>query len=348
MSKANKPKNKKPQKAINELIRAFICVLITTAFAIIPILLATLSGAIDIKLDYGYLFLLFVAVCAFFAGFTVFYKLYQNKLTDNEIIINATEKLLKGEYDLSFDELSQDYKTVGERLKEIGKLLKQTQTEKDDFINDFSHELKTPIVSIRGFAKLIKNGDLTEEEKAEYLSIIVAESNRLIDLTASTLMLDRLSNNKFEIEKTTYDLAEQIRKTVLLLQNEWEAKNLEFVADFNECKIHSNEELLSRLLLNVIQNAVKYSNDGGKIEITLKKADKHTTVAVTDHGIGMDEQTQKRMYDKYFRGDKSRSTQGNGLGLSMVKKIADLLDIELKVKSQVSKGTQFSIIFKNS
>ena len=346
MNDKDKTPLKKQKTTINELIRAFICILITMLFAIVPILLASFSGAIEIKFEHGYLFITFFALCSVCAGFTLFYKFHQKKIADIEIVIASTDKLLKGEYDLNVEDLGGDYKEVGEKLKELGKLLKLTQTEKDDFINDFSHELKTPIVSIRGFAKLIKNGDLTDEEKAEYLSIIVSESDRLIDLTASTLMLDQLSNNKFEIVKSNYNLSEQIRKTILLLQNEWEQKNIEFDIESEDFFINSNEELLSRLLLNVIQNAIKFSNQNGKIEIFIKNTDKNLFATIKDYGVGMDEQTKNRMFDKYFRGDKSRSTQGNGLGLATVKKIANLLDVELKVQSKLNIGTEFTIIFK--
>lgn len=330
----------------NRLIAPFLCIVATAIFALLPIVFLSLTGGITFNIEYAYIFVFFVFICAITVGFIAFYNLKVKKDDSLDIIINATEKLLNGEYEINLDELSGEYKKIGEVLTAVGHRLKQAEREKDDFINDFSHELKTPIVSIRGFAKLIAKGNLSDEEKKEYLSIIVSESDRLIDLTASTLMLDRLGNNKFDIEKRKFNISEQIRKTILLLQTEWEKKNIEFSADFDDYEIYTAEELTSRLFLNVIQNAIKFSHENGLIEIFVKNVDKHLTVTVKDYGIGMDQETKKRMFDKYFRGDKSRSTPGNGLGLATVKKISELLDVDLKVLSEQGKGTSFSIIFK--
>ena len=159
-------------------------------------------------------------------------------------------------------------------------------------------------------------------------------------------MLDRLGSN-LEIEMRYYNLSEQLRKTVLLLQNDWEKKDVEIEANFEDFDVYSNEELTSQLFLNVLQNAVKFSNPHGKIEMGIKKTDKHLHVLIRDYGVGMDDETKRRMYDKYFRGDKSRSTPGNGLGLSTVKKISELLNLDLKVVSEPNKGTLFTVSFKN-
>ena len=261
---------------------------------------------------------------------------------------DSANKILHGDYEINLtDELSGEYKKIGEVLTTVATRLKLADKEKNDFINDFSHELKTPIVSIRGFAKLIAKGGLSKEEEKEYLSIIVSESNRLIDLTASTLMLDRLVGT-IEIEKRHFSVSEQIRKSILILQNDWEKKNIEFNAEFENFHVYSNEELSSQLFLNVLQNAVKFSHNGGKIDVTVQGNDRFVTVCITDYGIGMTEETKSRMFDKYFRGDKSRSTQGNGLGLATVKRIAEILNLELKVVSEPSKGTSFTIIFRQN
>lgn len=336
------------KKRINRLIAPFLCIVSTAVFALSPIVFLSLIGGVTFNIEYAYIFVFFVFVCSVVVGFIAFYNLKVKKDESLNLIIIATEKLLNGEYEINLDELSGEYKEIGNVLTQVGHRLKLAEKEKDDFINDFSHELKTPIVSIRGFAKLIAKGHLSNDEEKEYLSIIVSESDRLIDLTASTLMLDRLGSNKFDIEKRKFNISEQIRKTILLLQTEWEKKNIEFSADFDDYEIHTAEELTSRLFLNVIQNAVKFSHENGLIEIFVKSVDKHLTITVKDNGIGMDLETQKRMFDKYFRGDKSRSTPGNGLGLATVKKISELLDVDLKVFSEQGKGTTFSIIFKKT
>ncbi|MBR2384031.1 MAG: HAMP domain-containing histidine kinase [Clostridia bacterium] len=348
VSKGKNNGKKKRKPAVFELIYALICILATATFCIVPILLFASSGALTFNFPHGYAFLIFVFICSVGAGFFLFYKQYLNRTTQAKKVYDACNKILKGEYEIDLEDLSSEFKKVGDVLIAVSHRLKLADKEKNDFINDFSHELKTPIVSIRGFARLISKGNLTQDEAKEYLSIIVSESDRLIDLTASTLLLDRLENSNLAIEKEYYNVSEQIRKSVLLLQNDWEKKDIEIIADFDDCNVYSNAELTSQLFINVIQNAIKFSNWGDKIEITLSKTDKLVAVQVKDYGVGMDEETKKRMYDKYFRGDKSRSTHGNGLGLSTVRKIAELLDLELKVWSEPNKGTSFTVIFKSN
>ncbi len=346
-SKVKKQAPKKQKSAIFELIYGFLCVLVTALFCVIPILLLEKSKAITFNLEHGFFFLAFILICAIGAGFFLFYRRYVNRATQAKVLHDTCNKILKGDYEIDVEDLSGEYKKVADVLSATAQRLKLADKEKNDFINDFSHELKTPIVSIRGFARLIAKGNLTQEEAKEYLSIIVSESDRLIDLTASTLLLDRLGNSNLAINKEYYNVSEQIRKSLLLLQNDWEKKNIEILADFDDHNVYSNSELTSQLFINVIQNAIKFSNNNGTVEINVLKTDKHILVSIKDNGIGMDEETQKRMYDKYFRGDKSRSTHGNGLGLSTVKKIAEILDLELKVSSTPKVGTTFTIIFKN-
>lgn len=351
VSKENQRKKKLPKKkrkpAVFELIHGLICVLATAIFCFAPILLFINSGAITFTMENGYAFLIFVFVCAVLLGFSLFYRQYLKRTTQAKVLHDACNKILRGEYEIDLDDLDGEYKRVGDVLISVAQRLKLADKEKNDFINDFSHELKTPIVSIRGFARLISKGNLPESEAKEYLSIIVSESDRLIDLTASTLMLDRLENAHLEIEKSYYNVSEQIRKSILLLQNDWEKRDIEINADFDDHNVYSSAELTSQLFINLIQNAIKFSNDGGKVDITVEKTDRFITVKIQDYGVGMDAETQKRMYDKYFRGDKSRSTHGNGLGLSTVKKIAEILDLDLKVTSALQKGTTFNVSFKN-
>lgn len=337
----------KRKPAVFELIYGLICVLVTAVFCLAPIVLMISSGKIIFEMPAKYAFLIFVFLCSVLAGFGLFYRQYLNRTAQARTLYNACNKILKGEYEIALEDLYGEYKKVGEVLIAVAERLKLADKEKNDFINDFSHELKTPIVSIRGFARLISKGNLPQEEAKEYLSIIVSESDRLIDLTASTLMLDRLGSSHLEIQKEYYNVSEQIRKTILLLQNDWEKRDVAINAIFDDYNVYSNSELTSQLFLNVIQNAIKFSNDGGTVNVSIDKADKHIAVNVRDYGVGMSEETQKRMYDKYFRGDKSRSTHGNGLGLSTVKKIAEILDLEIEVWSELNKGTTFTIIFKN-
>ena len=156
-------------------------------------------------------------------------------------------------------------------------------------------------------------------------------------------MLDRIQSNRLEVVEREFDLSELLRKSILTLQPEWEKKNIEIDADFGECTVKSNDELLSRVFINVLDNAIKYSRENGKVGVYVTESDEKISVTIADDGIGMDEETKRRMFDKYFRADKSRNTRGNGLGLATVKKIAELLELKIKVDSKTDKGTKFTI-----
>ena len=339
---------KKRKVAIIELMYGLICIIATVAFAFLPLLSLALSNALTFTFPNGVWFLVFIFMCAGAFGFVLFFLRYYKRTQYAKKIFDSANKILHGDYEINVTEdLSGEYKKIGEVLTTVANRLKLADKEKNDFINDFSHELKTPIVSIRGFARLIAKGGISKEEEKEYLSIIVSESDRLIDLTASTLMLDRLVGT-IEIEKRHFSVSEQVRQCILQLQNAWEKKNIEFNAEFDNFHVYSNEELSRQLFLNVLQNAIKYSNENSKIDVSLHGNDKHVSVCITDYGIGMDEETKSRMFDKYFRGDKSRTTHGNGLGLATVKRIAEILNLELKVVSEPNKGTSFTIDFRRN
>ncbi len=338
---------KKKKFRISDLAHAVLTSSACAGFFLLIIGISAFVGSIKFQMENAFWFILFVFIFSVAAGTFTYMGRVSKRNEDAETVAKMAENLVKGKCDITLpDDLDGGYKKVAVSLIKLAEHLKKAEMSNNDFINDFSHELKTPIVSIRGFAKILSKGNLSPEEQKEYLDVIMTESDRLIDLTAGTLLLDRLDNDRLDVQSKLYNLSEQIRRQILMLQEQWEAKNIDLEADFTEYFVVSNEELVSQLFLNVIQNAVKFSHDGGKIKITITENDKNTTVCVSDNGIGMDEDTKKRMFDKYFRGDKSRSTPGNGLGLATVKKIAEVTGITLKVDTAENKGTDFYVIFK--
>lgn len=334
------------KKQLSEIIFAACVCFAACLFGFLFTYGLLVSGAIVINIPHGGLLLAFIFLCVFALAFSLFYLNFQKQHKDVEKIAKAVEKIKNGDCEICLDDVSGQYKRIAETIEAVALVLKQSNEAKNDFINDFSHELKTPIVSIRGFAKLIAKGNLSEDEKNEYLSIIVSESERLIDLTASTLMLDRLTNNRLDINVEEFDLSETLRKCVLVLQSAWEKKNIDLETDVGDCRITGNSELLSRLFINVLDNAIKFTPENGKVSVSLTETAKEVAVTIADSGIGMDEETKRRMFDKYFRAEKSRTTHGNGLGLATVKKISELLDLKIDVESSLKKGTSFKIIIK--
>lgn len=256
-------------------------------------------------------------------------------------------KVSKGDFTVRLEEngnseLSHIQESFNIMVKELG----NTELFRNDFINDFSHEFKTPMVSVYGFAKQLKKGGLTKEQEQEYIDIIINESQRLINMSSNILMLSKLENQEIITDKKDFSLDEELRRCVLQLQGQWGEKNQEVIPDLCEITYYGNSGMLKQVWLNVIGNAVKYTPDGGKIEVKLDinpKNEQEVRVRITDNGIGMDKATAERIFEKFYQGDSSHATGGNGLGLAMVKRIVELCGGRIRVKSEPDKGTQFTV-----
>ncbi len=213
-----------------------------------------------------------------------------------------------------------------------------------DFIDSFSHEFKTPIVSIRGFARQLARDSLSEEQRREYIDIIVRESERLSRLSTNVLLLSRLENQQIVTNKTDFFLDEQLRGCILLFEKQWSEKGIEFDLDLAELRYRTNEELLSQVWVNLLGNAIKFSEPGGRVEVVCAHADRSVVVSIADHGPGMDGETMRHAFDKFYQGDASRASEGNGIGLSIVRRICELCGGSVTVSSRLGEGTRFTVI----
>lgn len=234
------------------------------------------------------------------------------------------------------DELIESYNKMAQELGGI-------EMFRENFINSFSHELKTPIVSIQGFAKQLKKENLSEEKKQEYIDIIISESKRLTNLSSNILMLSKLENQQIITDKTSFSLDEQIRNCILLLEKQWTAKDISFDIDMQEIQYTTNAEMLSQVWVNIIGNAIKFSPEGSSIRVKLFKEGDVITAEITDRGIGMDQQTISHIFERFYQGDRAHASEGNGLGLPLVKRIVELCNGNIRVESQYGKGTNFIV-----
>ncbi len=272
-------------------------------------------------------------------------KLWLGRITK---ISNGMREIAKGNFKTRVKERDRE-----ETISELGDLersfnqmaadLDGIEMFRNDFINNFSHEFKTPIVSIRGFARQLQGGRLTEEQRKEYIDIIVEESERLTTMSQNVLLLTKLENQSIVSEKTKFLLDEQIRRSILLLEKSWCEKNIEFDIDMDEIEYIFNEEMLSHVWINLISNAIKFTDPDGKIKCTLKKIDGNVVATVEDDGIGMDEETQARIFEKFYQADSSHTTLGNGIGLNIVKCIVELAGGRIDVESSLGNGTKFVV-----
>jgi signal transduction histidine kinase len=259
-------------------------------------------------------------------------------------LTSATQEVARGNFDVQVD--SKDKDEIGQLIHNFNRMtkeLKSIEYLRKDFISSVSHEFKTPIASIQGFAKLLQNNNLTEEEKREYTQIIIEETARLSRLSSNILNLSRIENQEMLGEKTKFLLDEQIRKTILLLEHEWSVKNIEFDIELDKVQYLGDEELLQQVWINLLNNAIKFSHENGKITVRLYQIGSVVKIKISDTGIGMDEDVQKRIFEKFYQGDKSHFNDGNGLGLAIIKRIVDLCGGRIYVKSCQEKGSTFTV-----
>lgn len=273
----------------------------------------------------------------------------KKSLKSFNIFLNGLNRVGKGDFNVQLDiENTKDIHKIYSTFNKMVRELNSIETLRSDFIQSFSHEFKTPIVSIRGFAKLAQDPKLSEQERNEYLNIIISESNRLVLLSNNTLMLTKLESQEFVIENKIFSLDEQIRQCILILQNEWESKNINLNINLEEILFLGNEELLQQLWINLINNAIKFTSENGEIVISSVKSNNNVITTITDNGMGMSEETLKHIFDKFYQGDSSRKMNGNGLGLSIAKRIVSLCGGTIEVHSKIDVGSTFVIIIPNN
>lgn len=261
---------------------------------------------------------------------------------------NATQEVAKGNFDVMVVNDSQD--EIGQltiSFNKMAKELKSIEYLRKDFVSNVSHEFKTPISSIQGFTKLLENKDLTEQERQEYLGIIMEETERLSNLSSNILKLSKLESQDIVFNKIEYSLDEQIRRIVLLLEPKWCEKDIEFDIEMENISFLADEELMQQVWINLLSNAIEYSYKNGVIHIRMYKEEEKAIIIIQDEGRGMDKPTKDRMFEKFFKGDSSHSKEGAGLGLALVKRIVDLHRGIIEVESESGKGTVIKIVFPN-
>lgn len=217
--------------------------------------------------------------------------------------------------------------------------LKSTENLQKEFINNVSHEIKTPISSIEGFAKLLKDKNISNEEREEYSNIIIEEAERLSNLTGKMLKLSKLHNQDKIINKQEVLIAEQIRKAISLLEPKWSEKNIKINVSLEETIFLGDEELIFQVWINLFENAIKFSNNNCQIDIKEFYNNEEIVVVIKDYGIGMQESELEKVFERFYQIDKSHSAEGSGLGLAIVKRIIELSNGKIEIKSKESKGT---------
>lgn len=278
---------------------------------------------------------LFLSVFTFYAGGRIV-----RPLTG---LSQAMQRVSKGDFSVRMavkkdDELGLLASNFNRMVKELGSI----EYLQKDFISNVSHEFKTPIAAISGYAKLLQSPELDETEKKEYTDIIISESQRLSHLSQNLLRLSKIENQSFLKNIAAFSLDEQLRMAVVVLEPEWAKKNIEWDLELDEMDYEGEAELLNQVWLNLLSNAIKFSSPGGRIWVKLYQTD-FVKVKIRDEGIGMDAKVQERIFEKFYQGDASRAEEGNGLGLPLVKRIVELSGGSIHVKSAPGEGATFTV-----
>ena len=260
-------------------------------------------------------------------------------------LTEATQKVREGDLTVRIpqpanqSELNQLIASFNLMLEE----LEHNEIFRKDFINNFSHEFKTPIVSIRGFARQLYNEDLTDEQKREYIDIIVAESDKLARMSANVLLLSKLENQTIVTDRSRFSLDEQLRDEILLLEPAWSKKELTISPELDSIDYAGSAELLSHVWRNLLSNAIKFSPVGGELRVDLYRREREILVSISDEGPGMDSETAARIFDKFYQGDTSHKSEGNGLGLSIAQRAVILCGGSIQVDSSPGCGCHITV-----
>ena len=259
-------------------------------------------------------------------------------------ITDATKKVASGDFTIELETKRDD--EIGELTHNFNKMVKELNSIEclqKDFINNVSHEIKTPISSIQGFAKLLEADDLIKEERKEYAEIIKEESDRLLYLSTNILKLAKLENQERIMNKTKFNIAEQIRRTISVLEQKWKEKNIKFNVSLKEQEFLGEKDLMYQVWMNIIENSIKFSKQDGQIDVKMKTNQDSIIVEIKDYGIGMEEEEAKKIFDRFYQVDKSHTKPGAGLGMTIAKIIVELSDGKIEVKSKLNESTTFIV-----
>ncbi|WP_028042370.1 sensor histidine kinase [Candidatus Stoquefichus massiliensis] len=258
----------------------------------------------------------------------------------------ATNELSKGNYRVRVNYSGNDeIARLNRSFNQMAQQLAKQEETRQQFISDVSHEFQTPLTAIQGFATILKNEKLTDEQRQKYADIILFHSKRLSTLSKNMLQLTILDGEDVKIETSEFSLIEQLNRVIETQDNLAMSKNIEieFNIPKNDVIIEADESRLEQVWINLVNNAIKYTNDNGVVTISIKKTSKEVEVTIQDTGVGMSKEAISHIFERFYRQDKSRSVEGNGLGLSIVKRIIDLHQGTIDVKSREDGGSQFIV-----
>lgn len=331
----------------------FIINIFITTFITIVIVISTMyiGTKLDIFNDKNItplvaLFSLILLVISISTVFTFMISLIvKNFIKPVNNLIQAMKAVSKGNFTIRLSESyhEEEIRNMNTSFNKMVKELSSIESLRNDFVVNVSHEFQTPIAAIEGYATLLQEPNLPQEERFEYTQMILESSRQLSALSGNILKLSKLETQEIAPEKKYFYLDEHLRQALLLLENSWSKKNIDIDMDLPTTYCYGCEDLLTQVWINLYSNAIKFTPEYGTIITKLKTTNKWIIVSISDTGIGMNEDVKNRIFEKFYQGDKSRNFEGNGLGLTLVKRIIDLCQYKIEVESKPNFGTTFNI-----
>lgn len=348
MRKKSKPKN--PFRIVNRLGMKLT---IFSAILILASDILTFTATIVIGFLYGgtnnTVQVVGSIIASIFIGSLLAFAIANTVLKPLSELVKATKRVTNGDFNVSLEIGWTERHTIKELrelirdFNEMTEELRHTELFRNDFISNFSHEFKTPLVSIRGFARQLYEGGLTAEQQREFSKIILDETEFLSVLSQNTLLMTNLENKDIVTEKTLFSLDEQLRDCMIRLEPQWSEKNIDIDMELEQIEYNWNKPMLSHVWKNLFDNAVKFTPEGGTVYVGCKRADGLIVITVRDSGCGIPQEALPHIFEKFYQADVSHATKGNGLGLSLVKKIVELCEGDISVASEVGRGTEFTV-----
>ena len=277
-------------------------------------------------------------------GITIFWSRRINRPV--EIISSVVNRVAQGDFSVQIDssKFKNEMKDLANDLNKMIMELNSIEVMRSDFVSNVSHEFRSPLSAIQGYVTLLSNPALADEQKTEYFLKLSESTRQLTGLVDNVLKLSRLESQNIVSETKNFSLDEQLRQAVLMFEQQWSQKNIWLNLELPECEYNGNEEMLNQMWLNLIGNAIKFTDENGEIGISLDNSQKDcVVVTISDNGVGMTDEIKTHIFEKFYQADTSRKAEGNGLGLALVKTVADLTNATITVESELGQGSRFMV-----
>lgn len=287
-----------------------------------------------------------ILVIVLLVGGLIFLFFARRLVTPIQTVTVAAKQLATGDFNIRLSENQRDEMgTLAKAINHMAAELGELDRERQEFVANVSHEFQSPLTLIKGFSAMLLEGSLQASERSRALQIIMQESERLSRLSENLLRLAALESERYVITPTYFDLTEQIRRTVLTFESLWSEKQLEVEMKGERTMIHADEELLNQVWINLMSNAIKFAPAGGRIAIDLQADNDQVEIRFYDNGLPIPVEDNERIFNRFFKADRARdrSVEGNGLGLSIVKKIVDIHQGSIYISTEGESGKAFIV-----